>query len=136
MIATDYQLQAKQWLSEHGLNLRITLSNTKPANWEPSGNHYRVTLTREAVKGARLVFDFWGSLNDMEKGEDPGAYDVLACISGDVNTPDTFKEFCSEYGYEADSIKALQTFRRADRFAKRLREFLTEEERETITAIR
>jgi hypothetical protein len=47
----------------------------------------------------------------------PSAYDVLACISGDAHCPDAFDGFCSEYGYETDSIRALQAFRRCSAFA-------------------
>lgn len=89
-----------------------------------------------ATAGDRLVFDFWGSQNDAATGRQPSAYDVLACISSDAYTPETFEDFCAEYGYEADSIKALQTFRRADRFAKRLRAFFTEAELEALSEIR
>jgi hypothetical protein len=66
----------------------------------------------------------------------PSAYDVLACISGDAYTPETFADFCAEYGYESDSIKALQQFRRCDRFAKRLRAFFTEAELTELSEIR
>lgn len=39
----------------------------------------------------------------------PSAYDVLACIT--KSDPGTFNEFCYEYGYNNDSIKALETYR-------------------------
>jgi hypothetical protein len=130
--------KAAQWLREHGLKLRITESDTKTAPWEPAGHHYRVTIIREATKGkaGRLVFDFWGSQADMEAGKDATPYDVLACISSDIYTPETFEDFCSEFGYDQDSIKAKQTFNRANKFAQRLRAFLTEEEQETLAKIR
>lgn len=70
-----------------------------------------------------------------ETAKHPSAYEVLACISGDANVPDTFEEFCSEYGYESDSIKALQTFRRCSAFAKRLKSFFTAAELEQLSEI-
>jgi hypothetical protein len=60
---------------------------------------------------------------------------VLACISGDAYTPETFADFCAEYGYESDSIKSLQTFRRCSAFAKRLRAFFTGAELEQLQEI-
>lgn len=60
------------------------------------------------------------------------AYDVLACISSDVNCPDSFEDYCSEFGESVDSIRALQTFRRCSRFSSRLKQFFTDEE---ITAL-
>lgn len=65
----------------------------------------------------------------------PSAYDVLACISSDAGCPDTFEDYCAEYGADSDSIRDLQTFRRCSRFAKRLREFFTETELEELSEI-
>lgn len=122
---TTYDNQATEFLTRNGLKLRITISDSKEATWSPSGHHYRVTLSR---KGNRLTFDFWGSAQDMQRGVDPTAYDILACLSIESGCPDTFEDFCAEYGYEEDSINALQTFRRCSRFAKRLQAFFTEKE--------
>lgn len=124
--------RAKAWLVERGLKMRITLSDTKPSPWETAGHHYRVTITREQEKGARVVFDWWGSQDMAEKHTDPQPYDILACISSDITCPDTFDEFCSEYGDSHDSIKAIQTFKRASRFTARLKAFFTEKECETV----
>lgn len=163
-----YLVPAKEFLARNGIGFRATLSDSKTADWEPSGHHYRVTLWRIKERESdsflykrtndggirdvqsdhpgrvhvghvdhpqRLVFDFWGSKADADKGEHPSAYDVLACLSSDVNTPETFKDFCSEYGYDADSLKALQVFRRCDRFGKRLRAFFTAKEIEELSEI-
>lgn len=126
------------------------------AKAEKSRHHYRCTLSKSGVlpdmhanhvtrqnrgkmigrPAARLTFDFWGSIADAEAGNvTVSAYDVLACISGDVHTPETFEDFCGEYGYDQDSIKALQQFRRCSAFAKRLREFFTAEELEALSKI-
>jgi hypothetical protein len=136
-----YDHQAQDFLTRNNLKMRITLSDSKPANWQPAGHHYRVTISHKGISVGtsnqkRVVFDFWGSVADMEKNIDPSPYDVLACISDDVYTPETFEDFCSEYGYEQDSIKSLQTFKRCNRFAKRLREFFTENEIEQLQEIK
>lgn len=136
MNTNEYHQQANSFLHRFGLRCRITLSNTKLPAWDDGDkgerNHYRVTLSRHftpaTVKRSRVVFDFWGSINDAAKGEHPNAYDVLACIGSDIHTPDTFKDYCDEFGYNADSIKALQTFRRTSTFAKRLQAFFTADE--------
>lgn len=89
-----------------------------------------------AKHGQRLAFDFWGSRADREAGRRKvHPYDVLACISGDVNCPETFGDFCAEYGYKVDSIKALQTFNRCRRFAARLRAFFTQAEIDRLVEI-
>lgn len=162
MSATDYQKQAQDFLDKHGIRFRATLSDSKVAPWEGDkaahergkvNHHYRCTLSRQVVKRvsghyiqkspghlslvskSRLTFDFWGSIANAEKCiQTVSAYDVLACISGDVHTPETFEDFCGEYGYH-DSIKALQQFRRCSAFAKRLRGFFTDEELEALSEI-
>jgi hypothetical protein len=139
-----HDTQAEQFLTSNGVKFRATLSDTKTPAWSDGGkhgHHYRVTLSRSTMPqgsktGYRLVFDFWSSIADAEKGiKTVRPYDVLACISGDAYTPETFAGFCAEYGYESDNIKALQTFRRCSAFAKRLRAFFTEAELEQLQDI-
>lgn len=151
--ANEYDTQAETFLSRNGLKFRAVLSDSKSPAWakegEETGHHYRVTIAKKPdytlrdQRGAgyklperRLVFDFWGSIADARENKHPSAYDVLACISSDAYTPETFEDFCAEYGYESDSIKALQMFRRCDRFAKRLRAFFTESELNELAEIR
>lgn len=104
----------------------------------PFANHSeaedaRVILER---KPSRLVFDFWSSSTDAEAGiETVSAYSVLACISSETYCPETFGEWCDEYGVTSDSIKNLQTFRRCSAFAKRLRAFFTEQELQELSEI-
>lgn len=128
-------VKAEKFLADHGLTFRATLSDSKPAQWEPSGHHYRVTITGKGRP--RLVFDFWGSVADMQAGKHKiDACSVLSCVASDIHTPDNFEEFCSEYGYDADSIKARQTFTRSNRFARRLRAFFTAEEIKALRELR
>lgn len=147
----EYHEQAEKFLADNGIKFRATLSDSKPPAWVNEaedgkhGHHYRVTLSRGEIpawKAAnqcqlnRLVFDFWGSIADAEAGKtDIHAYDVLACVSGDLSCPDTFKDFCGDYGYDTDSIKAKQMFTRCSNFAKRLRAFFTEQEQEQLQEI-
>jgi len=185
-IENEYDAQGREFLTHNGIKMRIALSNTKTASWQPSGNHYRVTLIRPA-SGVRchvsgkfqnpkesLSFDFWGSVNDKKKlaeaeksllnmqlqkqntephlwinlrdeleareqavkSAHPSEYDVLACISGDIHCPESFLDYCSEYGEDADSRKAYATFQKVSRFSKKLRAFLTEAEAEQLSEIR
>jgi hypothetical protein len=132
----DYEAQAQAFLDRHGIKFRATLSDTKIAPWDSGDrerHHYRVTLSKP---GKRLVFDFWGSIADCEAGiQEASAYDVLSCISSDAYTPETFEDYCAEFGESIDSIKAKQGFNRVNRFAKRLRAFFTPEELEALAEI-
>jgi hypothetical protein len=136
MKTNEYDQQAEHFLTSNGVKFRATLSDTKAPAWSDGGkhgHHYRVTLSKPT---ARLTFDFWSSIADAEKGiKTVSPYSVLACISGDAYTPETFADFCGEFGYESDSIKALQTFRRCSAFAKRLQAFFTESELEQLQEI-
>jgi len=149
MKTTDYDKQASDFLTSNGIKFRATLSDTKTPAWSDNGkhgHHYRVTLSKHGTNHQgqwvrwntpkRLTFDFWSSIADAEKGvKTVSPYSVLACISGDAYTPETFKDWCSEFGDSPDSIKALQTFRRCSAFAKRLRAFFTEAELEQLQEI-
>jgi hypothetical protein len=117
MKTNEYDQQAEHFLTSNGIKFRATLSDTKAPAWSDGGkhgHHYRVTLSKPAHRHDfypnrhRLTFDFWSSIADAEKGiETVSPYSVLACISGDAYTPETFADFCAEYGYGSDSIRAL-----------------------------
>ena len=153
---SKYDDKAQAFLDEHDLRLRTMQRGDRcPGSWIhipmigrngvfpflswcdgtcSHGDRYRVTISRKG--GGRLGFDFWNSVKDVQNGKEPTAYDVLACISGDVFCPETFKDFCGEYGYDKDSRKALTTFPLVDRFARRLRKFFNEAERNELGEIR
>jgi len=148
----EYDEQAGTFLNENGIKIRITHKGDRCPPWGPTdkrthrygsecqecgavhGDRYRVTMWKPSK--SRISFDFWGSYADREKHEHPRAYDVLACISGDVYAPESFHEFCSDYGYNEDSRQAFNTWKRVDRLARRLRAFLTETEQAAIAEIR
>ena len=140
---SEYTEQAQAFLDRFGLRFRATFKGDKcPECRTIHGDRYRVTISRRGdyvgnqnLTPKRIAFDFWGSFADQQAGVAPTAYDVLACISGDIYCPDDFEEeFCSEYGYERDR-RAEATFRRCSVFAKRLRKFFTTSEQEELGTI-
>jgi hypothetical protein len=143
---SSYEQTALDFLARNGITFaaKPAKAQTPPA-WAKDGAHgikYRVKLSRKVRPGGvnpvnvrALSFSFWDSISAKEKGETPTSYDALACISGDVNCPDTFADFCGEFGYEEDSRKALATFKRCAAFGKRLRAFFTETERAELSEI-
>ena len=144
---SSYEGKALEFLAKHGIHFRAVLAKVQKAPaWVKDGSahglQYRVTLSRKtrpggvnAVHVSPLPFDFWDSIAAKEKGEIPSAYDVLACISGDVHCPDTFADFCAEYGYGEDSRAALATFKRCAAFSRKFRAFFTEKEIEELSEI-
>ena len=141
---TDYDKQATDFLEKYKIRFSAKPGTNAAPPWaEPGkahGKQWRIRLSGQTPMekslqvGLRAVtFPFWNSI--AAGSEEPSAYDVLACISGDVNCPDTFKDFCSEYGYDEDSRKAEQTFKRCRALAVKLQEFFTEQEQTDLQEI-
>jgi hypothetical protein len=58
------------------------------------------------------------------KGKQPTVADVLDCLASDsagVENADSFEGWCSEYGYDTDSRKALATYKQCEKQADRLK---------------
>lgn len=109
---SEYDRNAEKFLKKWGIRFKaVCLADKCPPFCDGKhihGHHHRVTLSRN---GHRVTFSFWNSLNDATQGKELDAYSVLACSSSDITCPDTFEEFCSEFGYAQDSRKAEQTFK-------------------------
>lgn len=65
----------------------------------------------------------------------PTAYGVLSTISLDASVPDTFAEFCGEFGYDTDSRKAEALYTRCVAHALKLRTFFTTDELDALADI-
>lgn len=156
-VMSEYDRQASEFLARHNLTFRATVypdDMQTPPEWSSDhkpvatkagkfacGLRYRIVIGRKG-NPQELAFDYWDSINNRAElanlrtravhfgGErfKPTAYGVLACISSDQHCPDMFKEFCLDYGYDQDSMKAHALWQRCREFAKQLREFFTAEE--------
>lgn len=135
---TDHDKQATDFLEKYKIHFTASPGTDKAPPWaepgKPHGKQWCIRLLGTTPTGLRAVaFPFWNSI--AAAGEEPSAYDVLACISGDVTCPETFADFCSGYGYDEDSRKAEQTFKRCRDFAVKLQAFFTEQEQEDLQEI-
>lgn len=63
----------------------------------------------------------------------PSAYDIIACIG--ILYDDTFEDFCSSYGYETDSRKALKTWHACLEQDRHIRKLFSSEEIEILSKI-
>ena len=119
------------------------------------GRHYRCTISGK--DRGHVSFDFWNSYADEEFNyyrehdhpkdngfmdrakrrkqpkRTPTAYDLLACLQ--KYDPGTFKDFCSDFGYNDDSIKAFDVYRAVQDEYSKLRRFFTPAELEEIQEI-
>lgn len=139
---TDYKKQGEDFLKDTETTLEVVeaVPQRMPL-WckegEKHGIQYSVTL-----KNARYsyTFDFWDSIANKEKREHgngyktkPAAYDVLACL--DVLYGDTFEDFCGDFGYDVDSIKAEKTYRAVQEQDRALQKLFTMEQLEKLQEI-
>ncbi len=139
---SEYDKQATTFLEKHGLAFRaVQHADRCPPFCDGTckhGDRYRVTISRKrgAPAPARVSFDFWNSLHDVQQGETTVTpYSTLACISSDAYTPDDFESFCGDFGYATDSRVAEQTWKRCLAFAKRLQRFFSEAELQDLSEI-
>lgn len=66
---------------------------------------------------------------NYEKNKDfaePNAYDILCCLT--KSDPEDFKNFCANYGYEEDSIKALKVYEAVVKEYENLKMLFSDEE--------
>lgn len=85
-----------------------------------SNHHYRFEI-RVSYNGKRCYFRYATSYNDWRTLDESDYMNALNCVLSDsYAAQDTFKDFCSEFGYSDDSIKALKTYKECKRNAERV----------------
>jgi hypothetical protein len=135
----DYETQATNFLTKHGITFSALFKGDKCPMWDDDkhihGDRYLVVFQRGelGVNHQRFSLSFWNSLNDKEKGTTPTAYDVLAAIT--KYDPEDFESFCSNFGYDTDSRKALKTYNAVVKEWRDLSGFFTSEELEELAEI-
>jgi len=129
---SEYIKQAESFLEKTGSKLEIEyLKNDFHFEGDKSKRDiYRCTLSR----GARsYTFNFGQSIADSQKGEKPTSYDILACLQ--TYPVYTFEDFCSEFGYDNDSIKALKVYEAVKDEYNNLCRLYTDQELELLSEI-
>ena len=106
----NYQQQANEFATKHNVKLKINRTTYGYHFEEDEEKRYifNCTLSRN---GKRYTFNFGQSIS--AKDTPPTMYDILTCLT--KNNPETFEDFCSEYGYNTDSINAQKTYKAVKR---------------------
>jgi hypothetical protein len=106
----NYQQQANDFATKNGVELDINGSKYEKYFPEDKESRYifNCTLTRN---GKRYTFNFGQSI--AAGNVEPTMYDILATLT--KYNPETFEDFCSEYGYNEDSINAQKTYKAVKR---------------------
>lgn len=86
---------------------------------------YEVRIGKNWIRSAEV-----GTLKTKEA--EAFLHSVLCCVKSDSYCPETFEEFCCEYGYDTDSIKAETTFRECREQAHKIRRAFTMDQLENF----
>lgn len=108
---SEYEENALKFMQKNGVKMHIKFmgkvynpwNEEKWANWH---NKYKVIIKRN---NKQMTVNFYDSVHNTQNGIEPTEYDILACLTKyDVGS---FEDFCGEFGYDIDSIKALKTYK-------------------------
>lgn len=128
----EYTEGAEAIMEHHGLSLTISFLKTDyyfDDDKEPR-NMFRWTLSNG---NKRIWGNFGDSIADTENNERPTAYDILSCIT--KYDPGNFENFCSEFGYDSDSIRANKTYKAVKAEWEKISRICTEETLEALQTI-
>lgn len=90
--------------------------------WQHNANGYRVTLR---YQGRQFSFDFW--MGSALRNE-PDAESCLESLLSDARSGEqTFEEFCTESGCDADSRKAEKTWKACQKSGDGMKRLLGED---------
>jgi len=79
-----------------------------------TARHWRCVLKSSKSRGTMLVYFSQGSAHTVE----PTVQEVVDSLAVDVSVVidnQSFEDFCGEFGYDLDSIKALRTYEACQR---------------------
>lgn len=102
----NYNTQAQQFAEMHKVKLKINAINYGKHFADENFERYvfNCTISRNRK---RYTFNFGQSI--ANGNQEPTMYDLLTCFT--KYDPETFANFCAEYGYSEDSITALKTYK-------------------------
>lgn len=124
------------------LPVKITYvgETTRDNNWKC--DQWRVELSNKLGMWSTDYFTGLGLRNkpnasrDVAKPNKPTVADVLYSLFNDANAADyNFSDWCDEYGYSDDSIKALNMYKACLDTATALRKYFSPEQRAAIQSI-
>lgn len=113
-----------------GLSMKI-LSSEYKRHFVDDKQKRHVFKIRLSKGGKQYTFEFGQSI--AEGNTEPTLYEVLACLT--KHDPETFEDFCSEFGYDNDSRTAEKTYKAVCKEFNNIQRLFTEEELELLTII-
>lgn len=108
----------------------IIKRNGKTINFRYGDSIHNTELHEKSSLFGDTPKEIYRRKQEIKEMQENSLYSILACIHVDHYCPDTFEDFCSEFGYDTDSIKAEKTFRNCREQSKKLQSIFTSEEME------
>lgn len=102
----NYQKQAQDFATKHNVKLLINSVNYGKHFQDDKESRYIFNCTIKR-NGKQYNFNFGQSIQQGDN--EPTMYDILTCLEKYESRD--FEDFCSNYGYDNDSIKALNTYK-------------------------
>lgn len=106
----NYLQQATEFAAKHNVTMKINSVNYGKHFPDDKESRYIFNITLKRNR-KQYTFNFGQSL--ASGSEEPTMYDILTCLEKYESRD--FEDFCSNYGYDTDSIKALKTYKAVDR---------------------
>lgn len=127
---STYDQQAKDFLQKTGTSFHIAYKSHSRYFDEDKDcrDIYWITLKNSSH---RYRFTFGQSIANA--GEAPSEYDVLACLT--KYDPNSFEDFCSDFGYDSDSRRAEKTYKAVCKEWENITKLFTSEEIEQLQEI-
>lgn len=115
---TGYQIST----TYKNFTIQAIFKGDKAAKWggdTVNRNNYKVTV-KNTETGAKTSFDFWASIAQPKMEENDLLHCFYCLVSEGISGGESFEDFCSELGYDQDSIKAKKTWKACGKMAEKL----------------
>lgn len=101
----NYEKQALNFAKKYGVKLQI-LGLEYKSMWNDRQNRhvFKCKLLRN-----RKIYTFEFGQSIVNGSKEPTLYNILSCLV--KSDPETFEEFCAEFGYYIDSRNAVRTYK-------------------------
>lgn len=98
------------------------------------GNDHKRNIFKITVKrnGREIEFEYGSSVVASSVNMAPSMYDILCTLRVESHCPLDFDEFCLEFGYDTDSIKASKTHRDSLKMRAKIEKIFSSEELEYL----
>jgi hypothetical protein len=91
-------------------------------DWQKNAHSYRITLI---YQGRKHTLDYWQGIGCKDE---PTAESVLYCLLSDASClNESFEDFCSNCGYDNDSMNAKRIYNKVVKQTEKLKNLLGED---------